>query len=128
MSCPEIGLHIYKLKTGHMKQKLFQPHYDVAFKSKVIEEYLSTGCTKMSLLRKYNIAFKSAITTWMRVLGYTDTATHVQIPTFGQLTLISLPKKTYQALLRVISKDDCITNIYFATVWFFKSLDQVNKS
>ena len=98
MSCPEIGLHIYKLKTGHMKQKLFQPHYDVAFKSKVIEEYLSTGCTKMSLLRKYNIAFKSAITTWMRVLGYTDTATHVQIPTFGQLTLISLPKKTNQPL------------------------------
>jgi len=50
-----------------MKKKLFAPHYDEKFKRKVIEEYLSTGCTKMSLIRKYKIQFKSAIKTWMRV-------------------------------------------------------------
>ena len=57
-----------------MEKKLFEPHYDGNFKRKVIEEYLSTGCSKMYLLRKYDIQFKSAIQTWMRVLGYTDPA------------------------------------------------------
>jgi transposase len=46
--------------------------FDDAFKRKVIEEYLETGCCKMDLIRKYNISFKSAIQTWMRRLGYTD--------------------------------------------------------
>ena len=55
-----------------MTTKLFEPHYDRAFKEKVINEYLVTGCTKMFLIRKYNIQFKSAIQTWMRVLGYKD--------------------------------------------------------
>ena len=46
--------------------------FDESFKRMVIEEYLSTGCCKMELLRKYNIHFKSAIQTWMRKLGYED--------------------------------------------------------
>jgi transposase len=46
--------------------------FDDSFKRKVIEEYLETGCCKMDLIRKYNISFKSAIQTWMRRLGYTD--------------------------------------------------------
>jgi hypothetical protein len=46
--------------------------FDETFKRKVIEEYLSTGCSKLSLLNKYNIRFKSAIPTWMKKLGYTD--------------------------------------------------------
>lgn len=46
--------------------------YDDSFKRKLIEEYLETGCCKMDLIRKYNIHFKSAIQTWMRRLGYTD--------------------------------------------------------
>ena len=52
---------------------LFKAAYDDVFKRAVIEEYLRTGCSKMSLLRKYNIRFKSAIQKWMRDLGYTDT-------------------------------------------------------
>ncbi len=76
-----------------MEKKLFQPHYDRAFKTKVIEEYLATGCSKMSLLGKYNIHFKSAIQTWMRVLGYSDTKEASQKVTFGNLTFTSLPKK-----------------------------------
>lgn len=77
-----------------MTKKLFQPHYDRDFKRQVIEEYLSTGCSKMSLLRKYNIQFKSAIQTWMRILGYTDTKSEIQWPNFGEISLISLPKQS----------------------------------
>ena len=46
--------------------------FDESFKRMVIEEYLTTNCSKMELLRKYNIHFKSAIQTWMKRLGYTD--------------------------------------------------------
>ena len=75
-----------------MEKKLFQPHYDRAFKRKVIEEYLTTGCTKMFLLRKYDIQFKSGIQTWMRVLGYKDPHTPPQNFNFGKIIITSLPK------------------------------------
>jgi transposase len=97
LSCPEMGLHFSKLKLGQMEKKLFQPHYDRAFKTKVIEEYLATGCTKIFLLRKYNIQFKSAIQTWMRVLGYSDSSGPVQKLRFGEIILTSLPKKANNA-------------------------------
>lgn len=38
----------------------------------MIEEYLRLGCTKKSLLLKYDIRMKSGISTWMRQLGYVD--------------------------------------------------------
>jgi hypothetical protein len=47
----------------------------------------------MFLLRKYNIQFKSAIQTWMRILGYTDTHRQPQKIKFGQITITPLPKK-----------------------------------
>jgi transposase len=47
--------------------------FDESFKRMVIEEYLATKCSKMGLLKKYNIHFKSAIQTWMKKLGYEDT-------------------------------------------------------
>ena len=75
-----------------MEKKLFQPHYDQAFKRKVIEEYLGTGCTKMFLLRKYDIQFKSAIQTWMRILGYSDPNAEPQKFKFGKIIFTSLPK------------------------------------
>jgi hypothetical protein len=75
-----------------MEKKLFLPHYDQSFKRKVIEEYLATGCTKMFLLRKYNIQFKSAIQTWMRILGYKDTNPEPQKFKFGEIIFSSLPK------------------------------------
>jgi transposase-like protein len=46
--------------------------YDESYKRMVIEEYLSSRCSKMELLRKYNIHFKSAINTWMKRLGNED--------------------------------------------------------
>ena len=46
--------------------------FDDDFKRKVIEEYLLTGCTKLELQRKYNIRFKSAISTWMQRMGYLE--------------------------------------------------------
>lgn len=78
-----------------MERKLFQPNYSKQFKRKVIEEYLAAGCTKMSLIRKHNIQFKSAIQTWMRTLGYIDPSPSKQRPKlkFGQLIITSLPKK-----------------------------------
>ena len=76
-----------------MATKLFMPHYDRAFKEKVINEYLLTGCTKMFLIRKYNIQFKSALQTWMRVLGYKDPHQGLQLPKFGEIIFPSLPKK-----------------------------------
>jgi transposase len=77
-----------------MKKKLFAPHYDEKFKRKIIDEYLSTGCSKMSLIRKYNIQFKSAIQTWMRVRGYRDPNAVIQKPTFGKIIFHSLPKQS----------------------------------
>ena len=77
-----------------MKAKLFQPHYDETFKRKVIDEYLITGCTKMFLIRKYNIQFKSAIQTWMRILGYKDPYSDQQRPKFGKITFTSLTKRS----------------------------------
>jgi transposase-like protein len=46
--------------------------YDEPFKRKVIEEYLSGGCTKKSLIDKYHIYSKGAMQTWMRQLGYSE--------------------------------------------------------
>lgn len=81
-----------------MKKKLFQPHYCRSFKRKVIEEYLATGCTKMFLLRKYDIQFKSAIQTWMRILGYTDPSKQQpQMPKFGKIIFTLLPKNKKQS-------------------------------
>jgi transposase len=76
-----------------MTKELFIPHYDVPFKRKVIEEYLSTGCTKAYLLKKYSITFKSAIQTWMRILGYTDPNKAIQKLKFGKLIFTSLPNQ-----------------------------------
>ena len=75
-----------------MEKKLFQPHYDRAFKRMVVEEYLTTRSSKMFLLRKYNIQFKSAIQTWMRILGYTDPGRPPQSFNFGKIIITSLPK------------------------------------
>jgi hypothetical protein len=80
-----------------MEKKLFQPHYKRSFKKKVIEEYLASGCTKMFLLRKYNIRFKSAIQTWMRILGYTDPHKQPQRLKFGRLIITSLSKRKKQS-------------------------------
>jgi len=80
-----------------MQKKLFKPHYDVSFKRKVVEEYLATRCSKMSLLKKHDIQFKSAIQTWMRVLGYTDPFAQnqtVRRPKFDTITYSCMPSKT----------------------------------
>lgn len=52
------------------KIALKKQHYSESFKRMVIQEYLNTGVSKMSLLRKYNIKMKSGIQRWMRQMGY----------------------------------------------------------
>ena len=54
------------------KQNKNIQHYSEVFKRKVCEEYLLTGQSKMSLLKKYDIRMKSGIQKWLRQLGYED--------------------------------------------------------
>jgi len=69
--------------------------FDESFKRMVIEEYLSTKCSKMDLLRKYNIHFKSAIQTWMKKLGYEDTLRHPRVKFDRSLPLtLAMPIKS----------------------------------
>lgn len=46
--------------------------YSLSFKRQVVEEYLCTGVSKMSLLRKYDIKFKSAIQKWLKLFELQD--------------------------------------------------------
>lgn len=55
-----------------MRTRQASSRYEEAFKRKVIEEYLETGCTKSSLMLKYNIKSSGAIPTWIARLGYRD--------------------------------------------------------
>ena len=67
--------------------------FDESFKRMVIEEYLSTKCSKMELLKKYNIHFKSAIQTWMRKLGYEDIPRFQSVKFDGNLPFtVAMPK------------------------------------
>ena len=50
----------------------FAQVYSESFRRKVIEEYLSTNVSKMSLLRKYDIKIKSGIQRWMQLYGYKE--------------------------------------------------------
>ena len=69
--------------------------FDESFKRMVIEEYLATRCSKMELLRKYNIHFKSAIQTWMKKLGYEDTERHQRVKFDVSLPLtLAMPTKS----------------------------------
>lgn len=70
--------------------------YKESFKRKVIEEYLSTGCSKISLLRKYKIGGGSPIQHWMRVLGYTDYLQQQESSTFMFSNLLQLSSKKDQ--------------------------------
>jgi hypothetical protein len=69
--------------------------FDESFKRMVIEEYLATKCSKMELLKKYNIHFKSAIQTWMKKLGYEDTERHQRVKFDVSLPLtLAMPTKS----------------------------------
>jgi transposase-like protein len=46
--------------------------YSEVFKRQAIDEYLTTGASQSSLLRKYGIRYKGAFQKWMKQLGYKD--------------------------------------------------------
>lgn len=73
------------------KKKRSGGHYTEAFKRSVCEEYLQTGVSKMSLLKKYNIQYKSAVQKWMRVYGYEDI--YKKARHLGTQTLLHLAAK-----------------------------------
>ncbi len=59
-------------ETKEKKRALFTEYYTEAFKRSVCEEYLATGVSKMALLRKYKIRYKSGIQKWLLKYGYED--------------------------------------------------------
>ena len=61
------------------EKRTINPSYSEAFRRIVIEDYLRSGLSKMSIQQKYGVRFKSAIVTWMRELGYSDTHRKVSI-------------------------------------------------
>jgi len=61
------------------EKRTINPSYPEAFRRIVIEDYLRSGLSKMSIQQKYGVRFKSAIVTWMRELGYSDTHRKVSI-------------------------------------------------
>ncbi|MEI8366718.1 MAG: transposase [Parachlamydiaceae bacterium] len=62
-------------------------HYTDEFKLQVVQEYLSTDCSHVELLKKYKISGGSSITNWMRKFG-------MSIPDIPQNTIISpVPKQ-----------------------------------
>jgi len=73
-------------KKRHPQQK-----YSREFKQLVIEEYLHSGGTKASILRKHNIHFAGALQLWARQLGYEDFFS--KKPYFVNLNRIDLKKR-----------------------------------
>jgi len=65
--------------------------YSEPFRRKVIEEYLSSNVSKMSLLRKYGIKSKSGIQRWMKRYGYQEKQPIV--PTFTCTSSYALVRK-----------------------------------
>jgi transposase-like protein len=54
------------------RTKLPNKYFSESYKRGVIEDYLSSGLSKKSILRKYGIKFQSALQTWMKIYGYED--------------------------------------------------------
>ena len=72
------------------KERTPNRHYSWELKREIIEEYLYTGASKASLLRKHDIRFGGAFQLWMRQLGYEDIV--VKKPYFEDLSRIELKK------------------------------------
>lgn len=70
--------------------------YSLAFKRKVVQEYLSTDKSSRFLVEKYQIRSSSAIQKWMRILGY-ETSGRLRKPKFDALITLPLSKDTKQS-------------------------------
>lgn len=57
-------------KSIRLSASKYQVRYTEAFKQRVYEEYLRSGCSQGSLLRKYEIGSHSSIRRWLKDLGY----------------------------------------------------------
>jgi transposase len=105
--------------------------YTEAFKRKVIEEYLGTGFSKMSIQRKYGITFKSGICTWMKKLGYEDIhgkksyfeiANHIELkkqytnPPDPETEDVELLKKQIKELERALENEKLRSEAYKLTI------------
>ena len=73
------------------KRKEEKSGYSESFKRAVIGEYLASGVSKMSLLKKYGIRYKSAIQKWMKQYGYEDI--HKKTGSLPSTPIFSVPAK-----------------------------------
>jgi hypothetical protein len=53
LSCPEIGLHNFRKKMRKKLVKKAGKHFSVEDQHKIIQEMISSGCTKRSIWEKY---------------------------------------------------------------------------
>ncbi len=104
--------------------------FDESFKRMVIEEYLTTKCNKMDLLRKYNIHFKSAIQTWMRKLGYEDTHRPQKLKFDGTLPLtvpMSKTENTHELQKRIQELEQQLQDEKLRSEAYLRIIDKAEK-
>lgn len=105
--------------------------FDESFKRMVVEEYLTTKCSKMELLRKYNIHFKSAIQTWMRKLGYEDTHRSQKIKFDRALPLIvpmsTKNENTHELQRRIQELEQQLQDEKFRSEAYLRIIDKAEK-
>jgi hypothetical protein len=102
MSCSEIGLHqnlkkwkvISGLKAGKIIQKA-NKHFSEAEKYFIIQELVSTKCTKAQIWKKHTDQLEEhgQLLRWMRQLGY-NTSVKTRRPNFDTKTTVMSIKKS----------------------------------
>jgi transposase len=87
------------METKKLKRKrLTLQSYGEEFKWKVCDEYLCSGVTKVFLLKKYNIRYRSAVQKWMQVFGYEKSR---------YLDLLSTPVLAQNKFTKLETQDMC---------------------
>jgi len=74
MSCPEIALHNFRKKMRKKLVKKAGKHFSVEDQHKIIQEMISSGCTKREIWQKYTgqEEEKGQLLRWMNKLGYSN--------------------------------------------------------
>jgi transposase len=73
------------------RTRLPMQSYSEEFKRRVCAEYLATRVSKVSLLKKYNIRYRSAIQHWLRQYKYEDIG--IKRPYLPPVNLLPLAAK-----------------------------------
>lgn len=107
------------LKAGKIIQKSTK-YFSEAEKHFIIQELLSSGCTKVQIWEKYTgqVEEHGQLLRWMRKLGY-DSSVRTRRPNFGTKTVDMSPKK---------SKNETVNSFHdFETLQLKKRIDELEK-